>query len=75
MLVIVQPPNSLAPRRLEPEPLLQPPHHLKVAHKHARDDGLLILWGEEAKEAEDEEEGEEGEFVAGAVIEAGGRAE
>lgn len=75
MLMIVEPPHALAPRRLKPEPLLEPPDQVKVSHKHARHDRLLVAWGEDADEAEDEEEGEEVEFVAGAVVESGGRAE
>lgn len=75
MVVVIQAPHAFAPGRLEPETLLEAPDQVKVAHEYARDNGLLVVGGEQAEEAEDEEEGEEGELVAGAVVEPCGRAE
>lgn len=56
VLMIIESPNALAACRFEVELFLQGSDHVEVRHKHARDHGLLVLFGQDADESEDEQE-------------------
>lgn len=75
VLVVVQSPHALAPRRLQLEHLLELAHDVEVRDKDARNHRLLVGGRENANEAEDEEVGEEGELVTRPVVESRCRAE
>lgn len=75
MLVVIQAPHPLTPRRLQPKHPLRLPHRVQIRSKHPRHDRDLVPLGEDPKAEEDDEEEEEGELVACAVVEALGGAE
>lgn len=68
VLVVVQSPDSLTPRRLQLVHLLQLPHDVQVGSEHPRHERLFVLGAEDADQAQDEEVGEEGELVPCAVV-------
>lgn len=75
VLVVVQAPHALAPRRLEPEDPLHLAHGLDVLGKDAQDERALVALGEDARADEAHEVGDEGQLVARAVVETLRRAE
>lgn len=73
--VVVEPPHAELARRLELEPGLHLADQGRVVGKDAPREGGLVGRRDEADAAQDEEVSEERELVAGAVVEALGRAE
>lgn len=64
MLVIIEPPDSLAARRLQLEHPLHLPTRLNVFLEDTGNERLLVILVEDAQAAETGEVGEEGQFVA-----------
>jgi hypothetical protein len=75
VVVLVHSPDAHLAGGFEPERLVHLLHHVEVDRKRLACQGGLVLGREGADEAEDQEEREEREFVAGAVVETGRRAE